>query len=598
MALNAKVWMLFVFLFMVSMSNFSQVSDQFQTNQLWKDYQNSENDSLRIEKLSELAFFHFDYLGDGHLADSLSELAIQIAESSHRPEMLFLACTRYVESNDLHANYQKALKYAQKAEQISATLNSTEASFRATKNLTNVYLSGYQYDKALESGYKSLAVATTAENAVQKAESYLNIGRSLEGKNQMVEAFRNYINASSIAEKTNIRALLISTYACLSDFYNFNKLYGKAARYKLMQRDLLAKQQPVDSIAVMWIEYDLQVIDINSNDNRLTEHNVMKVIDFARRKGHKRMMEYQIALYRTHLIEANRIGELKNFYQKQIPYDWSLLASEKPALYYRLKAFFSEEEKQMDSAHYYFDKAEELMQDDANMILSSKFYNRFGQFLMRHGHEKEALVKFSKSFELAEKASYFEYMMVASENLEAIYAGSNDYKNAYHYASVNKVLADSIRNLSRKEQIVVLEIDHETRQRERLAVQEREETNRRHNLQYMAMIIGIFSVFIILIMLGSLKVPEWIIRMLGFFSFIFLFEFIILLADHKIHALTHGEPWKIMLIKIFLIAILLPLHHSIEKRVIGYLLSHQLLRRSHFSVFTKLREKMRKSKVE
>lgn len=71
--------------------------------------------------------------------------------------------------------------------------------------------------------------------------------------------------------------------------------------------------------------------------------------------------------------------------------------------------------------------------------------------------------------------------------------------------------------------------------------------------------------------------------MLGFFSFIFLFEFIILLADNSIHHWTHGEPWKILLIKIFLIAFLLPFHHWIEKRVVDYLLNHRLINFSDFS---------------
>ena len=108
------------------------------------------------------------------------------------------------------------------------------------------------------------------------------------------------------------------------------------------------------------------------------------------------------------------------------------------------------------------------------------------------------------------------------------------------------------------------------------------------------MTIGILTAFVILIMLGSMKVPEWIIRMLGFFSFIFLFEFIVLLADQEIHEITHGEPWKILLIKIFLIAILLPLHHAIEKKVITYLLNHKLLNISQSSLVRSLKNQAKK----
>jgi hypothetical protein len=160
-------------------------------------------------------------------------------------------------------------------------------------------------------------------------------------------------------------------------------------------------------------------------------------------------------------------------------------------------------------------------------------------------------------------------------------------------AVMNKVLNDSMNNMSRKDQLLIMEIDHETHQRDLAAEQEKQSTIRRHYLQYTAITIGILTVFVILIMLGSFKVSEWIIRTLGFFSFIFLFEFIILLADQQIHEITHGEPWKILLIKIFLIAILLPLHHSIEKRVITYLLNHKLLDISKFSLVKRVKDKAR-----
>jgi hypothetical protein len=149
---------------------------------------------------------------------------------------------------------------------------------------------------------------------------------------------------------------------------------------------------------------------------------------------------------------------------------------------------------------------------------------------------------------------------------------------------MNKVLSDSLNNISKKDQLLIMEIDHETRQRDIVAEQQKQSTIRRHYLQYSAITVGILTVFVILIMLGSFKVPEWIVKTTGFFSFIFLFEFIILLADQQIHELTHGEPWKVLLIKIGLIAILLPLHHSIEKKVITYLLNHRLLDISRVSI--------------
>jgi|GEM_PF-425464 len=564
-----------------------------ETRKLATEIRLAGNDSLRILKISALASFYNDYLDDHLRADSVSEQAVRMAEASHRPEMLILACNLYVESNDLRYNYHKALGYALRAGQAADLTNNQELIYRTTKNIASVYLAGYQYDKALEYNYKAFSNANTSENVLQKAESFLETGKTLEGKNQKIEAFRNYITASGMAEKENNLELLTSCYDRLSNFYNFNKLYVKATRYKLMQRELVQKIKPVDSVALMWIEYDLQVIDNSSNTNRLNETTMLNVLDFAARHGHQRLMNYEIALCRTSLIDANKIGLLHDLYFRRYPKEWEKLGQANPGLFYRLKAFFCEEQQKPDSALFFFRKAEQILASDPNMILQSKFYLRFGQFLLRHGDKQLALAKFNQSYAMAEKASWFEYMVMTSALLESLYAETNDYRKAYKFAVLNKILADSIDRLSKQDQILVMEIDHETHQRERLAEREHQETLRRHYLQYTAITIGILSAFILLIMLGSLKVPEWIIRMLGFFSFIFLFEFIILLADHKIHEMTEGEPWKVLLIKIFLIAILLPLHHEIEKWVITYLLHHKLLNLNNLLFVRKFRNRVK-----
>src|ERR1035438_6605315 len=270
------------------------------------------------------------------------------------------------------------------------------------------------------------------------------------------------------------------------------------------------------------------------------------------------------------------------------------LASANKRLFNRLKAYFCENENLNDSALYYFNKAEKILHEDQNIILQSNFYNRFGQFLIRRRLTDKAIEKFIKSYRLASSASYFDFMLNASKRLESLYAGKKDYKNAYDYAVLNKALSDSINNMSRQDQLLIMELEHETRQRDQAAELEKQATTRRHYLQYTAMIIIMISVFIVLLMLGSLKVPEWIVKMLGFFSFIFLFEFIVLVADHIIQEITNGEPWKILLIKIFLIAILMPIHEWIEKRVIGFLLNPDLINIYRYPLRSRIRDHINK----
>ena len=85
----------------------------------------------------------------------------------------------------------------------------------------------------------------------------------------------------------------------------------------------------------------------------------------------------------------------------------------------------------------------------------------------------------------------------------------------------------------------------------------------------------IILLFLSLAAMGKFKVKPWFIRSLGFISFILLFEFIILIIDGQLHAITHGEPLPLLLIKIVLIALLLPFHHWLEHKVIKYLVRHE-----------------------
>jgi hypothetical protein len=582
---NLSKFLILLFFMVIYGTRSSGQEDPFIAMQKMKhEYLGAKNDSLKVEKLSEMAGLYMDILDEREIADSLGEVAITIAEMSYRPSLIWYALTRYIETNDISNHFNKALGYALKANRLAGSAGDPAREWRSCRNLASVYLDGFQFDKALEWGYKSLSVATTMNKDEWKVESYLLIGRSFEGKNQKIEAFRSYLNAMGIAQQTDVTELMIRCYAAISNFYMYPKYPEKAIYYKLKQRDLISSVSPVDSTALMWTLRDLQDIDVYSNNKGLNNNIMHLIIDFAVRHRNKRLEKFTFALYRSYLFESNNLKQLYSLYHDQYPDQLSKIRAEDTILYYRLNAFFNEYLERSDSANYYMQKAEMLVRSDPNKIFQSKFYYRLGTFLMHHGKTRESIDNFEKSYVLAASVPYLDYMVSASRKLEELYAKTGDYKNAYKYSSLNTILSDSVNNIAKKDQLVLMEINHEVRQQELMAAAQEQKTIRRHNIQYTGFTIGIILIFIMLTMLGSFRVPEWSVRALGFFSFIFLFEFIILIADHKILAITSGEPWKILLIKIGLIAILLPLHEWLEKKLIEYLLSHKLIDLSKFSM--------------
>ncbi|MDX1685970.1 MAG: hypothetical protein R3275_12095, partial [Saprospiraceae bacterium] len=76
---------------------------------------------------------------------------------------------------------------------------------------------------------------------------------------------------------------------------------------------------------------------------------------------------------------------------------------------------------------------------------------------------------------------------------------------------------------------------------------------------------------IIMMMLSTMPVAEWVIEMMSFFTILCIFEFVILTIDHELHYATEGMPLPMFGAKVLLLSVLFPLHHVIESGVIKYM---------------------------
>jgi hypothetical protein len=132
--------------------------------------------------------------------------------------------------------------------------------------------------------------------------------------------------------------------------------------------------------------------------------------------------------------------------------------------------------------------------------------------------------------------------------------------------------------LGKEDEILQLQITDEEKRRDRLAVAEKEKIEKRNRIQYMAIVIAIATIFLLLVLLGLFRVSATTIRIIGFFAFLMFFEFIFLVFKKSIYGITEGEPWKDLGMMILIAAILVPLHHWVEHKVIHYLSSQHMLK--------------------
>lgn len=543
-------------------------------NSIEDKFSHTHDNAGLIELYSELAAYDVKWEGDYNSADSLLNKGIEIAEQSYEPDQLIDAYSNYLlVIDDYH--------YSDKVKKIIASLKSTggqipepAVSWKCKIALAKGYELTFQMEEAKDQAYQALTIAIQLKDQEKIAKSHLVLGNILREMNNNIEAIRNFLDALTISENEDDVLLRMECYNELSNFYNLIKAYDKSINYKLKEIDIAENASNPDSVRIMTLKFDLEVIAFNNRT--VNEKQLYTILNFADRHHIEKLKRYSLTAFRNHLIKQNDLGQLYHLYNDEFPDELLYLKENDTTNYYRMQAFFYEYKGQNDSAKIFYDLAAMRMTDSPDKLRQVSFYLRYGDFLMRRGNLNEATEKYLYSYNLSSSIPYYEFILEATDKLENIYVQQNDYANAYKYNSINRNISDSLQNMNQKEQLQLIELEKEEAMRIQRIEQAKDELRRRNNIQYTAITIIIASAFILLVLLGGLNVSPVIIRMVGFICFILFFEFLILLFDTWIHHLTHGEPWKILGIKILLMCGLLPMHHLIEKRVTHFLIHHDI----------------------
>jgi tetratricopeptide (TPR) repeat protein len=499
------------------------------------------------------------------------------AEASRNREMMArsrrFAANLYAASFGLKEHAEKSKIYAEQALAICQK----EGGMLKEKVLCHLLMgrvlrNNNKFAEARKFNEQAISYAADTEDDSLKVITRLGYGRTLLNEGEKLEAFKNYLAAQTIAEKSkhqNKDWLQVSVNNSISSFYSSIEDYDKAIDY---QYKYLAYSQKKGNNYDMLSTYagigSLYMAAKKNDAARKTYEELIRLADSLHQEDF--VIAGQAGIVNVLLEEKSGTQSLQ--YLRAHPEIRNVF--EKYNLMYQLDFGMGQVFTtigQYDSAAYYFDKSLPLMEQNSNAAVLPNVYLQYGKQLFESGNYTKATTYLQKARVINDSTGSLHSNLEIYEMLDSCYLQTGDFKNALLYSNLHKKLKAEIDEKSKAKDILALEIDAENKRKERVQKEEEEATKRRHSLQYMGIVIGIITLFIVLMMLGLFKVPIKWIRMMGFISFIFLFEFIIFLADTWIHHATHGEPLKVMGIKVVLIAMLLPLHHFLEHKVIHYL---------------------------
>jgi hypothetical protein len=577
-------------------------TDSLRAGALWKLYLSEPDNAKKTELLFRIGD---EYFLEHELSqrDSVFQIALtlELVQMNGNNAQLMSIYNWYF-SKEYAFDNKNALDYAGRMDVIGRNDNNDEW-------LYDAYFTFYKIESHL--GKPSVALsyitkanyyANTLNDETMKAKSLLELGNCQDNNNNKIEAFRNYRDALLIANKLNNDTLLYESYERLSEFFRLIKNFEKAKEYKQKQYSMLIKQQPIDSSKLMILYNGLSNI-LFKNNERLQGEKIWRIeLNYAFQHHDKDMLNKAFTIYRGYLIENRMLKDLSDLYTKQYPNELVEISDDNPSLYCRLKAYIAEADGNYDSSAYYYRMAEDhIIKESKDNVFIANFYKRYGQFLLRKGDLPMAKVKFEQAYDYARQARYYPYIIDATQYLDSISYQEHDLPAAYAYEKQNRAYTDSQATAAKEDELLLLEIDNENRQHEIAIAKEKANTERRHNLQDIGIMIFISVLFIVLVMLGSFKMPKFLIKSMGFVSFILLFEFIVMITDTKVENYTHGEPWKILLFKLIIIGTLAPIHHSMEHKLLNYLYEHKILDPAKMSlrpIIARLRNRIKAEETE
>ncbi|MFZ9262607.1 MAG: tetratricopeptide repeat protein [Chitinophagaceae bacterium] len=224
------------------------------------------------------------------------------------------------------------------------------------------------------------------------------------------------------------------------------------------------------------------------------------------------------------------------------------------------------------SLPYVAENEEAVSYCEATMGIAKIYYS--------NGIEDSSLYYANKSFNVAKKKHYAQYILNASEFLAKYYKSKNRIDSSYKYLSEIVIAKDSLFGQEKVKQIQSLELQETVRQREIEEEKLKAENERSKNLQYGIITIVIISLLLLFLLLSnSIIVNNSIIKSLGILSLLLVFEFINLLLHPFISNITHHSPILMLIISVAIAALIIPVHHKLEHILIEMVINKNKITR-------------------
>jgi hypothetical protein len=539
-------------------------------------YNRAASDSDKVVACGKLAEYYYIYQLDKE-GDSVLQEQLKIAEISQNKNLFLTAffgkAVMNISDWGRKETFDRALQFVNKGLDYSKTIGREDYVTLSYIRTATLYRKRAELDKAFYNANIALTSSLNIKNDSIKILAAIELGDTYQAKGESLLAFKTYTNAFDNAVDADNIFLESEVYHRFSALYVSLQNNPTAKEYLLRSVDLNKKYKNGEGLVKDYIDLA-----------RLTDERYY--IDKALSLSDSLNLEYYYIrakgiMFGYYTVIVKNSDSTLNFLNNNPDLKQTYINIGVPFYYMNLGSVYHYANK-WDSAVYYLQLAQPGFEKDFSEKNRQALYEVIGDGYSNLQNARMAILYYEKALALktqinspAKAASY-------SNALSTLYAQIQDYQKAFYYSRQGALLKDSLEKMANQRDIALIELNNEEKRHEKELQAIAAQKLVKRNLQYMAITVFITVIFFFLIVLGMFPISKITIKLLGYFAFISLFEFIVLLIDPFLHDLTHGQPLLIWLIKIILIGLLVPLQHFLEHKTISYL--HSRKKKYTFSI--------------
>ncbi|HEY5773826.1 MAG TPA: tetratricopeptide repeat protein [Chitinophagaceae bacterium] len=554
-----------------SVAQFSHKIDSLMTI-----YNTAASDSDKVVACGKLAEYYYIYQLDKQ-GDSVLQEQLKIAEISQNKNLFFTAffgnAIMNISSWGRKETFDRALQFVNEGLDYSKITGREDYVILSYIRIATLYRKKAELDKAFYNANIALTSSLNIKNDSIKILAAIELGDTYQAKGESLLAFKTYTTAFDNAVDADNIFLQSEVYHRFSELYISLQNILEAKEYLLRSVTLNKKYKNGEGLVKDYIDL------ARLTDERFYIEKALSLSDslnleyyYIRAKG---------LMFGYYTVIVKNSDSTLNFLNNNPDLNQTYINIGMPFYYMNIGSVYHYANK-WDSAVYYLQLAQPGFEKDFNERNRKALYEEIGECYSNLQNTRMAISYYEKALALKTQINSPAKAAAYSDVLSTLYGQIGDYQKAFYYSRQGALLKDSLQKLASQKDIALIELGNEEKRHEKELQAIAAQKLVKRNLQYMAITVFITVIFFFLIVLGMFPISKVTIKLLGYFAFISLFEFIVLLIDPFLHDLTHGQPLQIWLIKIVLIALLVPLQHFLEHKTISYL--HSRKKKYTFSI--------------